>query len=175
MRPVSIYGKLKVELDKYLLDRGDCITFRFATVFGVSPRMRLDLLVNDFTYRAVVDRTVVLFEAHFKRNYLHVRDASHAFLHSLENYQTMVGEPYNVGLSEANLSKKELCEAIQRQVLEFRYVISEIGKDPDQRNYIVSNDKIDSTGFKTQVGLDDGIQELVKGFQIVRRNQYANV
>mgnify|MGYP003305652537 FL=1 len=174
MRPISIYGRLKVELDKYLLDRGDCITFRFATVFGVSPRMRLDLLVNDFTYRAVVDRTVVLFEAHFKRNYLHVRDASLAFLHSLENYQKMIGEPYNVGLSEANLSKNELCEAIQRQVPDFRFVISEIGKDPDQRNYIVSNDKIESTGFKTQVGLDDGIQELVKGFQIVRRNQYAN-
>ena len=175
MRPISLYGKLKVELDRYLLDRGDCITFRFATVFGVSPRMRLDLLVNDFTYRAVVDRTVVLFEAHFKRNYLHVRDAAQAFLHALENYQTMVGEPYNVGLSEANLSKHELCEAIQRQVPEFRYVISEIGKDPDQRNYIVSNAKIESTGFKTQVGLDDGIQELVKGFQIVRRNQYTNV
>ena len=175
MRPISIYGRLKVELDKYLLDRGDCITFRFATVFGVSPRMRLDLLVNDFTYRAVVDRTVVLFEAHFKRNYLHVRDASHAFLHSLENYQTMVGEPYNVGLSEANLSKHELCEAIQQELPDFRFVISEIGKDPDQRNYIVSNDKIESTGFKTQVGLDDGIQELVKGFQIVRRNQYANI
>ena len=175
MRPISLYGKLKVELDKYLLDRGDCITFRFATVFGVSPRMRLDLLVNDFTYRAVVDRTVVLFEAHFKRNYLHVRDAAQAFLHSLENYQMMVGEPFNVGLSEANLSKHELCEAIQRQVPEFRFVISEIGKDPDQRNYIVSNAKIESTGFKTQVGLDYGIQELVKGFQIVRRNQYANV
>ena len=175
MWPISLYGKLKVELDKYLLDRGDCITFRFATVFGVSPRMRLDLLVNDFTYRAVVDRTVVLFEAHFKRNYLLVRDAAQAFLHALDNYQTMVGEPYNVGLSEANLSKHELCEAIQRQVPEFRFVISEIGKDPDQRNYIVSNAKIESTGFKTQVGLDDGIQELVKGFQIVRRNQYANV
>jgi len=175
MRPVSIYGKLKVELDKYLLDRGDCITFRFATVFGVSPRMRLDLLVNDFTYRAVVDRTVVLFEAHFKRNYLHVRDAAQAFLHALDNYHSMVGEPYNVGLSEANLSKHELCEAIQRQVPEFCFVISEIGKDPDQRNYIVSNDRIESTGFKTQVGLDAGIQELVKGFQIVRRNQYANV
>ena len=175
MRPISLYGKLKVELDRYLLDRGDCITFRFATVFGVSPRMRLDLLVNDFTYRAVVDRTVVLFEAHFKRNYLHVRDAALAFLHSLENYEAMVGEPYNVGLSEANLSKQELCEAIQRHVPEFRYVISEIGKDPDQRNYIVSNAKLEATGFRTQVGLDDGIQELVKGFQIVRRNQYANV
>ena len=175
LRPISLYGKLKVELDRYLLDRGDCITFRFATVFGVSPRMRLDLLVNDFTYRAVVDKTVVLFEAHFKRNYLHVRDAAQAFLHALENYETMVGEPYNVGLSEANLSKQELCEAIQRQVPDFRYVLSEIGKDPDQRNYIVSNTKIEATGFQTQVSLDAGIKELVKGFQIVRRNQYANV
>ena len=175
MLPISLYGKLKVELDRYLLDRGDCITFHFATVFGVSARMRLDLLVNDFTYRAVVDRTVVLFEAHFKRNYLHVRDAALAFLHSLENYEAMVGEPYNVGLSEANLSKQELCEAIQRHVPEFRYVISEIGKDPDQRNYVVSNAKLEATGFRTQVSLDAGIEELVKGFQIVRRNQYANV
>ena len=175
MRPISLYGKLKVELDRYLLDRRDCITFRFATVFGVSPRMRLDLLVNDFTYRAVVDKTVVLFEAHFKRNYLHVRDAARAFLHALENYEKMVGEPYNVGLSEANLSKQELCEAIQRQVPDFRYVLSEIGKDPDQRNYIVSNAKIEAIGFQTQESLDTGIQELVKGFQIVRRNQYANV
>ena len=135
--------------------------------------MRLDLLVNDFTYRAVIDKTV-LFEAHFKRNYLHVRDAAQSFLHS-ENYETMVGEPFNVGLSEANLSKQELCEAIQRQVPDFRYVLSEIGKDPDQRNYIVSNAKIETTGFQTQVGLDAGVWELVKGFQIVRRNQYANV
>ena len=126
--------------------------------------MRLDLLVNDFTYRAVIDKTVVLFEAHFKRNYLHVRDAAQSFLHSLENYETMVGEPYNVGLSEANLSKQELCEAIKRQVPDFRFVTSEIGKDPDQRNYIVSNAKIESTGFQTQVSLDAGIQELVKVF-----------
>ena len=175
MRPVSFYGKLKVELDQYLLDRGDCITFRFATVFGVSPRMRLDLLVNDFTYRAVVDRTVVLFEAHFKRNYLHVRDAANAFIHALENYQTMVGEPYNVGLSDANVSKKELCEHIQRLLPDFVFIEAPVGKDPDQRNYIVSNVKIEETGFQTHVGLDQGIQELVKGFQIVRRSQYANV
>ena len=175
MHPISLYGKLKVELDRYLLDRGDCITFRFATVFGVSSRMRLDLLVNDFTYRAVVDRTVVLFEAHFKRNYVHVLDAANAFLHALDNYEIMVGEPYNVGLSEANLSKQELCDVIQNHVPEFRYVISEIGKDPDQRNYIVSNTKIEETGYQTQVGLNVGIKELVKGFQIVRRNQYANV
>lgn len=175
MNPTSLYGRLKVELDRYLLDRGDCITFRFATIFGVSPRMRLDLLVNDFTYRAVVDRTVVLFEAHFKRNYLHVRDVSQAFIHGMNQYQAMVGEPYNVGLSEANLSKKELCEAIQKQLPQFRYVISEIGKDPDQRNYIVSNEKIENTGYKTQIGLEAGIKELVKGFQIIRRNQFANV
>lgn len=175
MRPVSLYGKLKVELDRYLLDKGDCITFRFATVFGVSPRMRLDLLVNDFVYRAVVDRTVVLFEAHFKRNYLHVRDAARAFMHTIDHYESMVGNPYNVGLSNANLSKKELCEAIQKQVAEFRFVISEIGKDPDQRNYIVSNDKIEATGFKPETSLEQGIQELIKGFQVIRRNQYANV
>jgi nucleoside-diphosphate-sugar epimerase len=174
MRPISLYGRLKVELDRYLLDRGDCITFRFATVFGVSPRMRLDLLVNDFTYRAIVDRTVVLFEAHFKRNYLHVRDAAAVFIHSIDLYESMVGEPYNVGLSEANLSKQELCEIIQRYVPEFRYVVSEIGKDPDQRNYVVSNDKIENTGFSTRVGLESGIRELIRGFQVIRRNQYAN-
>ena len=175
MRPISLYGRLKVELDSYLLDRGDCITFRFATVFGISPRMRLDLLVNDFVYRAVVDRTVVLFEAHFKRNYLHVRDAARAFIHALDNYDSMVGEAYNVGLSEANLSKQELCEAIQKQLPQFRYVVSEIGKDPDQRNYIVSNNKIESTGFCPKFGLERGIEELIKGFQIIRRNQFSNI
>ena len=149
--------------------------FRFATIFGASPRMRLDLLVNDFTYRAVIDRTVVLFEANFKRNYLHVRDASNAFLHTIDNYSKMAGEPFNVGLSDANLSKKELCESIKKEIPEFQYVISEIGKDPDQRNYIVSNDKIESTGFKTKVKLSDGIKELKKAFQVIRRNQYSNI
>ena len=175
MRPVSLYGKLKVEIDKFLLDRGDCVTFRFATIFGASPRMRLDLLVNDFTYRAIVDRTVVLFEPHFKRNYLHVRDASKAFIHTIENYQKMVGEPYNVGLSDANLSKQELCEEIKKEINNFQYVISEIGKDPDQRDYIVSNDKIETTGFKTSVTLNNGIRELKKVFQIIRRNQFSNI
>ncbi|WP_204105256.1 MULTISPECIES: NAD(P)-dependent oxidoreductase [Spirulina sp. CCY15215] len=175
MRPVSLYGRLKVDLDRYLLDRRDCVTFRFATVFGISPRMRLDLLVNDFTYRAVVDRTVVLFEAHFKRNYLHVRDAAGAFIHAIKNYSTMKGKPFNVGLSEANLSKQELCEVIQCHVREFRFILSEIGKDPDRRNYIVSNERMEATGFKTQVSLDRGIQELVKGYQIIRRNQFSNL
>jgi nucleoside-diphosphate-sugar epimerase len=175
MKPVSLYGRLKVDIDRLLLDSGHCITFRFATAFGVSPRMRLDLLVNDFTYRAVVDRTVVLFEADFKRNYLHVRDASRAFLHALSQYDSMVGEPYNVGLSEANLSKKELCQVIKTQVPDFTYLVSEIGKDPDQRNYIVSNAKIEATGYRTEVDLNSGIRELVKGFQVIRRTQYSNI
>lgn len=174
LRPISLYGRLKADAEALLLDRGDCITLRFATLFGISSRMRLDLLVNDFTYRAVVDRFVVLFEAHFKRNYLHVRDAARAFLHGLEHYEAMKGRPYNVGLSDANLSKWELCEAIRRHVPAFVFVASEIGKDPDQRNYIVSNKRIEATGFRPETDLDMGIAELVKGYQIVRRDQYAN-
>lgn len=175
LRPVSLYGRLKVDLEALLLDTGNCITFRYATLFGIAPRMRLDLLVNDFTYRAVTDRCVVLFEPHFKRNYLHVRDAANAFIHSLDNYDAMKGRPYNVGLSDANLSKQELCEAIKKYVPEFYFVGAEIGKDPDQRNYIVSNERIEKTGFKPSVSLDAGIRELLKGFQIVRRNQFSNV
>lgn len=175
LRPVSLYGRLKVELEQFLLDRGNCVTFRFATLFGSSPRMRLDLLVNDFTYRAVVDRFVVLFEAHFKRNYLHVRDGAGAFRHAMANYASMIGRPYNVGLSSANLSKHELCEAIQKHVPEFTFMVANIGKDPDQRNYIVSNARIESTGYATTVDLDTGLQDLIRAYQIVRRNQYSNV
>jgi nucleoside-diphosphate-sugar epimerase len=175
LRPISTYGRLKVELEKYLLDRGNCVTFRFATLFGTSPRMRLDLLVNDFTYRAVVDGFVVLFEPHFKRNYLHVRDGANAFRHALANYESMRGRPYNVGLSDANLGKGELCQAIQKHLPGFRYLVADIGKDPDQRNYIVSNERMESSGFRTTIGLDCGIQELIKGYQVIRRNQYSNV
>ena len=175
LRPISLYGRLKVEIESWLLDRGNCVTFRFATLFGVSPRMRLDLLVNDFTYRAVTDRFVVLFEPHFKRNYLHVRDAGKAFLHAIAHYGTMKGRPYNVGLSNANLSKWELCETIQKQVPEFQFVAAEIGEDPDKRNYVVSNARIEATGFAPSVALDRGIEELVKGYQVLRRNQYSNI
>jgi nucleoside-diphosphate-sugar epimerase len=174
LRPVSLYGRLKVELESYLLDRGNCVTFRFATLFGASPRMRLDLLVNDFTYRAATDRFLVLFEPHFKRNYLHVRDAARAFVHTLSNYETMKGRAYNVGLSDANLSKWELCEAIKRHVPGFYYVAAEVGEDPDKRNYIVSNARIEATGFKPAHSLDAGIRELVKAFQIIRRQEYGN-
>ena len=175
LRPISLYGRLKVDLESFLLDKGHCVTFRFATLFGVSPRMRLDLLVNDFTYRAVNDRCVVLFEPHFKRNYLHVRDAARAFMHALNKYEDMKGRPYNVGLSDANLSKLELCEVIKKYIPDFHYLAAEFGKDPDQRNYLVSNERIEATGFKPAVSLDEGIQELIKGFQIVRRNQFSNI
>jgi nucleoside-diphosphate-sugar epimerase len=175
LRPLSLYGRLKVDAEKMLLDAPNTITLRFATVFGVSPRMRLDLLVNDFTYRAVTDRFIVLFEAHFKRNYLHVRDAARAFLHCLERFETMRGEPYNVGLDDANLSKAELCDVIRAQVPAFYWVEADVGKDPDQRNYIVSNAKIARTGYAAEVSLERGVAELIKGFQVIRRAGYSNV
>lgn len=175
LEPVSLYGKLKVEAEKFLLDSGEAATFRFATVFGASPRMRLDLLVNDFTYRAVNDRFVVLFEAHFKRNYLHVRDASLAFLHTIKNYASMKGKPFNVGLSDANLSKMELCEQIKKFVPGFQILVSEVGEDPDKRNYVISNKRIEATGFKTKHSLSDGVQELIKCFQLLKRVEHSNV
>lgn len=175
LNPLSLYGRLKVEAERLLLASGNCITLRLATVFGISPRMRLDLLVNDFTYRAVTDRFVVLFEAGFKRNYLHVRDVAKAFIHCLDNFDKLKNEPYNVGLSNANLSKRELCEEIKQIVPDFAIIESNIGEDPDKRNYIVSNDKIEATGFKPEVSIKEGIQELVKGYQIIRRNTFANV
>ncbi|NLG34952.1 MAG: SDR family oxidoreductase [Lentisphaerae bacterium] len=174
MHPISLYGTLKVELEKALLDAG-AVSLRLATVCGVSPRMRLDLLVNDFTYRAVTDRFIVLFEAHFKRNYIHVRDVARAFLHAFDRFDAMRGQPYNVGLSDANLSKRELCLEIQKQVPDFTIMEAPIGKDPDQRNYIVSNEKIEATGYRPQVSLQQAIVELIKGYQVIRRNQHANV
>ena len=136
--------------------------------------MRLDLLVNDFTYRAVTDHFVVLFEAHFKRNYVHVRDVVKAFIHCLDNYDTMKGEPYNVGLSDANLSKLELCQEIKKQVPDFYFVEAEIGEDPDKRNYIVSNAKLEATGYRPDFSLPAGIAELVKGYKVIRRTQFSN-
>ncbi len=175
LRPISLYGKLKVEIEKIILDSGNSITLRLATAFGISPRMRLDLLVNDFTYRAVNDRFLVLFEAHFKRNYIHVRDVAKAFIHCLENFENMKDEPYNVGLSDANLSKWELCEEIKKQVPDFFFIEAPVGEDPDKRDYIISNAKIESKGFKPDFSLQDGISELIKGYQIIKNKQFSNV
>jgi nucleoside-diphosphate-sugar epimerase len=175
LKPMSLYAIEKVKVEKELMQHPNATSFRLATVFGMSPRMRIDLLVNDFTYRAVHDRAVVLFEASFKRNYIHVRDIARAFMHGIENYEKTNSQIFNVGLSEANVSKKELCLVIQKQLPEFTFVEAAIGKDPDQRNYIVSNAKIEATGYKPQVSLDAGIRELIKGFAMIRNTRYGNV
>ena len=175
MNPISLYGSTKVEAESIALEHGNSISLRLATVFGMSPRMRLDLLVNDFTYRAVNDRFIVVFEGHFKRNYIHVRDVARAFIHAIDNFETMKNEPYNVGLSDANLSKLELCEAIKKHVHDFVYLEAPVGEDPDKRDYIVSNDKIENTGFKPMYPLDSGIKELIKGYTIITNSKYSNV
>ncbi len=174
LNPISLYGRLKVKAEKAVLEAGNSITLRLATVFGTSPRMRLDLLVNDFVYRAINDKSIILFEAHFKRNYIHIRDVARAFVHCLNNFDKMKNEPYNVGLSSANLSKLELCQEIKKQVPDFVFIESKIGKDPDKRNYIVSNAKIEKTGFKPKFSLEQGITELIKGYQIVKQYGFSN-
>jgi nucleoside-diphosphate-sugar epimerase len=175
LRPISLYGRTKSEAEQAVLDFGSSVAFRLATVFGMAPRMRLDLLVNDFVYRAITDRAVVLFEAHFIRNYIHIRDVARAFLHALANFETMCGQVYNVGLSDANLSKAELCARIKRQVPDFYSVEAAIGEDPDKRDYIVSNAKIEATGFLPAHSIDDGIAELIKGYAMMRRTALGNV
>jgi len=175
LRPLTLYGRTKAEAERIILDARNAITFRLATVFGMSPRMRIDLLVNDFVHRAVMDRAVVVFEGHFKRNYIHVRDVARAFLWSLDHFSDMQDQTYNVGLNDANLSKVELCAQIKTHVPTFVYVEAAVGEDPDQRDYVVSNDKLYRTGFKPEYSLDMGIRELIKGYTILRNSLYSNV
>ncbi len=175
LRPLSAYGVTKVKVEKAFLDKGAAITFRLATVFGMSPRMRMDLLVNDFTYRAFKDRCITLFEDHFRRNYIHVRDVTKAFIFGIENYGRMKGQAFNVGLSTANLTKRQLAEKVKEYVPEFYIHSAPIGEDPDKRDYLVSNDKIEGLGWKPEHSLDLGIQELLKGYKILKPNQFANV
>lgn len=175
LRPISLYGETKVKAEQAVMDRGNAVSFRLATVFGVSPRMRLDLLVNDFVYRAVTDRTAVLFEGHFKRNYIHVRDVAKVFVHAIDNFGAMRDKPYNVGLEDANLSKVELCEVIRKVIPQFVYLEAPIGEDLDKRDYIVSNQRILSTGFRPDWDIEMGIRELVKCYTIIKKQGYANV
>lgn len=175
LAPISLYGRTKVDAEKAVMDRGNAVSFRLATVFGMAPRMRIDLLVNDFTYRAVRDRAVLIFEGHFKRNYIHIRDVAHGFVHALDNFDRMKDQVFNMGLSEANLSKIELCERIKAHVPGFTYVEAPVGEDPDKRNYIVSNAKLEATGWRPRHGLDTGIRELVKGYQMIRNEIYSNI
>jgi nucleoside-diphosphate-sugar epimerase len=177
LRPISLYGRDKAAAESAILERDNSISFRLATVFGMSPRMRIDLLVNDFTYRAVHEGSILLFEGHFRRNFIHIRDIANAFLHGIKQFKKMRGEAYNVGLSDANLSKRQLCERIKKYVPHFEIKEDATGKDPDKRDYIVSNEKIEKTGFRPKCSLDDGIQELIKGFAMIKKtkhNKYAN-
>lgn len=175
LNPISHYGQTKVNAEKALLNMGNAITFRLATVFGTSPRMRTDLLVNDFVYRACNDRFIVLFESHFKRNYIHIRDISSVFIHGIENYIKMKGEPFNVGLSDANLSKMELCKKINKYIVDFHIFESDIGKDPDKRDYIVSNKKIEATGWKPNYTIDYGIKELIRAYRYLKVSRFNNL
>jgi nucleoside-diphosphate-sugar epimerase len=167
LTPISVYGQTKCEAENFLQTSTDAIIFRLATVFGVSPRMRTDLLVNDFTYKAITDKYIVVFEKTFKRNFIHIEDVASAFLFMLENYETYRGEIFNVGLSDANLSKQELLEKIQTHVKDFAVVYDDYYEDPDKRNYIVSNEKIESTGWKPEWDLDRGIKQLIQGYQMI--------
>lgn len=173
--PISLYGKTKMAAEKAVLEAGNSLTFRFATLFGASPRMRTDLLVNDFVYRAVFDRSVIIFEGHFMRNYLHVRDAANAFMFAREHFDEMAGRQYNCGLSDANLSKIELCEKIKEHIPGFMYLEAPVGTDPDKRNYLVSNERIEKAGFMPSFTLDDGIEELIKVYSIIKNSVYGNV
>ena len=172
LNPISFYGKTKVDAEKICLDSKRAITIRLATVFGMSPRMRMDLLVNDLVYRAMTDKFLVIFESHFIRNYIHVRDVANTFLFLIENYEKCVGNVYNVGLSSANISKLHLAEKIKEYLPKTLIILNEFEQDSDKRNYIVSNKKLESLGWLPTYSLDEGIQELLKGYQII--NNYKN-
>ena len=174
LQPISLYGKTKVEAERLVLERGNSVAFRFATLFGASPRMRTDLLVNDFVYRAVNDRSLVVFEGDFVRNYLHVRDAAKAFVFAIEHFEQMKGQTFNCGLSDSNLTKLELCERIKAKLPDFEYISAQFATDPDKRNYFVSNAKIEALGFCPEYSVDDGIVELIKAYQIIKNQQYGN-
>jgi len=178
LKPISYYGRLKVEAERGVVSSRNAVAFRLATVFGMSPRMRFDLLVNDFVYKALTERSLTLFESHFKRNFIHIRDAAKAFLFAIENFDKMDGNSFNVGLSEANITKKELCEKIKKQIPDFwfaEYTGNDKLSDPDKRNYIVSNEKIEKLGYKAKISIEDGIKEIIKGCQVLSMNQFSNV
>jgi nucleoside-diphosphate-sugar epimerase len=174
LEPISLYGVTKVQAERLLLDKPGTISVRLATVFGVSPRMRLDLLVNDFVHRAVTDKYLVLYERHFKRNYLHIDDVARCFLYAMNHFDEMKGEAYNVGLNDANLSKEELALKIKEHVPDLYIHNAEVGSDPDKRNYVVSNEKIARKGFRATDSIDKGIRDLMKAYRMIPRSGLSN-
>jgi nucleoside-diphosphate-sugar epimerase len=175
LEPITLYGRIKVEAEAALLEAPYVITLRLATVFGLSPRMRIDLLVNHFVYSAVTDGYIVIFEKDFKRNYVHIRDVADCFVHCIGHADRMVGRPYNVGLDAANLSKNELALKVKEYVNNFYIHFSETGSDPDKRNYTVSNQRLRAAGFEARRSLDEGVQELIKGYRMLVRTRLGNV
>jgi len=175
LEPISLYGRTKCEAEALLLQSGKAITLRLATVFGMSPRMRIDLLVNSFVHEAVNRGYIVIFEKDFKRNYVHIRDVAACFAHCIQNFEAMKGRPFNVGLDAANLSKAELAEKIKVHVPGFYIHFSEVGCDPDKRNYVVSNQRLREAGFEARRSLDEGIVELIKGYSMMGRKQFSNI
>ena len=175
LQPISLYGQTKVEAERFLLDRPNTIALRLATVFGMSPRMRLDLLVNHFVHAACKEGYLVIFEKDFKRNFVHVRDVADCMLHAIRSAGRMAGRPYNLGLDSANLSKEELALKVKEYVPNFYIHFAPIGQDPDRRNYIVSNQRLREAGFEARRTLDDGIQELLKGYRMEGRAPFKNV
>jgi nucleoside-diphosphate-sugar epimerase len=175
LEPISLYGQTKSDAEKILLDAPNAISLRLATVFGMSPRMRLDLLVNHFVYAAVTDGYLVIFEKDFKRNYIHIRDIADCFIHCIENADKMAGRVYNVGLDAANLSKEELALKVKDHVPNFYIHFAAIGSDPDKRNYIVSNQRLREAGFEARRSIDDGVKELLKGYRMMGRGRHKNI
>jgi nucleoside-diphosphate-sugar epimerase len=175
LEPISLYGQTKTQAETELLQAPNVITLRLATVFGMSSRMRLDLLVNHFFYSAATEGYLVIFEKDFKRNYIHIRDVADCFVHCIENCKVMIGRPYNAGLDAANLSKAELALKIREYVPNFYVHFAPVGSDPDKRNYIVSNQRLRQTGFEARRSLDDGIRELLIGYRMMGRDRFKNV
>jgi len=175
LHPLTDYGHQKVAAEELIKNNNEFVIFRFATAFGVSPRMRLDLLPNDFTYRAVKDRTLIVYEKNFMRTFIHVRDMARSFLFALENYDQMRGEIYNVGDNEMNFSKEQICLMIKEKI-DYYLHFADVGQDLDQRDYIVSYDKLNNLGFKTTTSMKEGIEELVKMTAAIEiQNIYSNV
>lgn len=174
LRPVSLYGKTKVNAENYISQTNNFIVFRLATVFGVSNRIRTDLLVNNFVWRAVKEKVIVLYESNYRRNFIHINDVCRCFEYSLNNFSKMKNNIFNLGLSSANMTKKELCDQIKKYIDDFEYIFSEIGKDPDSRDYLVSNKKIEKIGFKTKFSLAYGIKELKKLYSFLDPKIFSN-
>lgn len=175
LKPLSDYGKQKTKAESIVKSNKNFVIYRFATAFGLSPRLRLDLLINDFCYKAVKEKTIIVYEKEFMRTFIHVKDIARSILHALENFETMNGEIYNVGDDNLNFSKEDVCLLLLKKVNYYLH-FADAGKDIDQRNYIVDYRKIRSTGFNCTVSLEEGVEEMVKAMEVIDiKNPYANV